>query len=417
MKQLKKNISKTDADSCLFIQHFYWGLERMVSNKLKYPVVFVHGMFGWGESKGFYDILPYWGSTSGDMIKWLNDCGYKCYASTVGPMASSWDQACELYAQLKGTTVDYGQVHSKRHGHDRFGRTYKKPLVPEWNSENKIHLLGHSFGGNCVRLLAHLLANGAPEEAEASGDDVSELFKGGNSDLLCSITAVCAMLGTASAYEAAIRFKLLPILREMASTYSAVTSNTKLSGKVVDIQLEHYGVSRNPNENTVKTVYKTIKKFQNGEDCVQFDMSPEGIKRVDSYARISKNNYYFSYPFNVVHKYKNTNLYLPLGCNFKFLTLTSSLIRLNALLNGNKDAERENDGLVEVSVASYPATEPHVDFDQNSIRKGVWNVMPVTTGDHGSAIGFLSGRFNTRIFYQKHMNLLEAVEAVSLKNK
>ncbi len=387
----------------------------MAFDNLKYPVIFVHGMFGWGERKGFYDILPYWGSTSGDVIGWLNDNGYRCYASTVGPMASSWDQACELYAQLKGTRVDYGEVHAKKHNHERFGRTYDKPLIPDWSENNKIHLLGHSFGGNCVRLLAHLLAHGSPEEVEASGEGVSDLFKGGNSGLLCSVTAVCALLNATSAYQTAERFRLLPILKEMAATYSAVTCNASFSGELVDIQLEHYGVSRNPADNTLKSVYKTIKDFQTGEDCVEFDMSPEGVNKVNSYARIAEDNYYFSYAFNVVRRYKNTKLYLPMGCSFKFLTFTSSLIRLNAVINGEKNAEKENDGLIEVSAASYPDTEPHTDYDENNVRKGVWNVMPVTDGDHGSAIGFLSGRLNTRVFYLKHMNLLEKVEELSFK--
>lgn len=112
----------------------------------KYPVVFIHGMFGWGAGEGINSIVPYWGATTGDLVEWLNGNGCRSYSVSVGPMSSAWDQACEIYAQLTGTRVDYGEVHAKRHNHKRFGREHKTALVPDWSAENKIHFIGHSFG-------------------------------------------------------------------------------------------------------------------------------------------------------------------------------------------------------------------------------------------------------------------------------
>ena len=51
----------------------------------------------------------------------LNEKGIEAYAPAVGPLSSAWDRACELYAQLMGTRVDYGEAHSKMHGHNRYG--------------------------------------------------------------------------------------------------------------------------------------------------------------------------------------------------------------------------------------------------------------------------------------------------------
>jgi len=34
------------------------------------------------------------------------------YAASVAPNGSAWDRACELYAQLSGTRVDYGKAHT-----------------------------------------------------------------------------------------------------------------------------------------------------------------------------------------------------------------------------------------------------------------------------------------------------------------
>ena len=114
-----------------------------------YPFVFVHGLMGWGERSMLDPIMPYWGMTTGNLMKYLNSKGYESYAAQVGPLSGAWDRACELYAQLVGGTVDYGAAHSAAKGHDRYGITYEKPLFEGWSAQKKINLIGHSFGGAC----------------------------------------------------------------------------------------------------------------------------------------------------------------------------------------------------------------------------------------------------------------------------
>ena len=139
--------------------------------KNKYPFVFVGGMLSWGEENGMYK-LPYWGMVCGNLVQQLRDTGIEAYAPQVGPMNSAWDRACNLYAMLTGTRVDYGVAHSKKNNHARYGRTYA-PLVQDWGKElpdggiKKVHLLGHSFGGATMRMLAELLTNGSEEERQA----------------------------------------------------------------------------------------------------------------------------------------------------------------------------------------------------------------------------------------------------------
>ena len=72
------------------------------------PFIFVHGLNGWGGAEGINGIVPYWGATTGDLMSYLQSEGYECYSASVGPMSSAWDRACELYAQLVGSRVDYG---------------------------------------------------------------------------------------------------------------------------------------------------------------------------------------------------------------------------------------------------------------------------------------------------------------------
>ena len=100
-----------------------------------YPFIFVHGLMGWGERSLLDQIMPYWGMTTGSLMDYLNSKGYESYAAKVGPLSGAWDRACELYAQLTGTTVDYGIAHSAEKGHDRFGITYDTPLFDGWSAE------------------------------------------------------------------------------------------------------------------------------------------------------------------------------------------------------------------------------------------------------------------------------------------
>lgn len=146
-----------------------------------YPLVLVHGFMGWGRDEllGF----KYWGGF-GDLQETLNRAGYRTYTGVVGPFASNWDRACELYAYIKGGMVDYGQAHAAAHGHARHGRTFPG-LYPEWGALDdqgrirKIHLIGHSQGGQTVRVLTALLQRGSPAEIAAANP--SPLFQGGKS--------------------------------------------------------------------------------------------------------------------------------------------------------------------------------------------------------------------------------------------
>lgn len=50
-----------------------------------------------------------------------------------------------------------------KHGHNRFGRTYSG-FTPNWSETNKVHLVGHSMGGQTIRTLVQLLKEGSFEE-------------------------------------------------------------------------------------------------------------------------------------------------------------------------------------------------------------------------------------------------------------
>ena len=160
-----------------------------------HPTVFVHGLLGWGTQDALYRAVPYWGLAAGDVLGYLNRCGYDCRAASVGIISSAWDRACELYAALTGGRADYGIAHAQRFGHARFGTAYPAPLVPGWGADKPVDLVGHSFGGATARLLMQLLAHGCPEEvqaAEAAGETPSPLFTGGKAGWVHALVAIAA---------------------------------------------------------------------------------------------------------------------------------------------------------------------------------------------------------------------------------
>lgn len=128
--------------------------------------------------------------------------GYDCYEPSVAPSGSAWDRACELYAELTGTVVDYGKEHSERCGHERFGEDYsKKPLMKDFENA-KIVLLGHSFGGATVRLFSEILANGSEtERAYTDEAELSGFFRGGGGDRLFAVITLAAPSNGTTAYD------------------------------------------------------------------------------------------------------------------------------------------------------------------------------------------------------------------------
>ena len=92
----------------------------------KPDIVFIHGWLGWGEGKLLG--IRGWGGPFLSIRKLFHKKSYNTVELGVGPVSSSWDKAAEAYYQLKGGCTDYGLAHSRKHGHDRFGRCYKAKL-------------------------------------------------------------------------------------------------------------------------------------------------------------------------------------------------------------------------------------------------------------------------------------------------
>ncbi len=386
-----------------------------LENVCKYPVILVHGMFGWGDDEGINERLPYWGANTCNIEEHYREQGFDIYAASVGPASSAWDRACELYARLVGGPVDYGKAHSEKCNHKRYGRFYPEPLLEKWDSEHKIHLVGHSFGGNTIRLLCHLLTYGDEDErAVTDEDELSELFRGGHEDLIASIVTICAPHNGTTTFLAAKKFGLLPAVKFIVYNYMGIMGRSPAEGTVFDFHLEQYGLSDTPGQKDAYPIRRAKKKFKENKDNVEYDLTPEGARDLNNYIEISPNTYYFSYSYNSVTCNFTGQVHIPWYIDFPFLGFTSELILLyNRYFRPGKNypfADYCNDGLVDLTSAMHPKDEPHVSYSPENFEKGIWNVMRTRNGDHGTPIGLLSPVEDTFALYDEIFSIMYEVE-------
>ena len=394
-----------------------------VSYSNKYPMIFVHGYNGWGSNEDIDELIPYWGATCGNLMDYLSGEGYECYSASVGPISSAWDRACELYAQLTGTRVDYGAVHSAKYNHKRYGRTYDAPLFEGWGDQDtsgnikKVHLIGHSFGGTTIRMLAYLMTYGCEEETEGTEDgSVSPLFTGGKENYIESVTCICTPHNSASTYQFTQDLGIFEPLQVISALYCATAGRSLFNGNAVDFHLEQFGLTNTPGKYDADPYLKSVINFlENSDDSCQHDLTPEGMADINSKIKISENIYYYSYAFNTAKKSELTGIYWPeIGTNPIIAAISCYMGHHKEFTDPETgqvydDSWRENDSLCNTISETYPFTEAHRDYDGTNV-KGVWNVMPVSKGDHGTAIGLLADKNVHQTFYINLAKMLTGIE-------
>ncbi len=388
----------------------------LTEDPVGYTYVLVHGMGGWGEGAGINSVSPYWGSFTGSLSGYLRSLDYKVEEATVGPFSSAWDRACELYAQLTGTRVDYGEAHSKQHKHDRYGRTYTTALVENWGSKtqggqlHKINLVGHSFGGNTIRLLASLMEYGAEEEVKESPDDVSPLFTGDKGEYINSVVTLCSPHNGSTLYYVVDHGTL--VQTALGVLYAAGSVTDAIKGGLIDFQLDHFGIRSG--EGDVLTLLN--QRFSTGSDNAFYDLSPDGAAKLNGKIKTVKDICYISYAYCTTQKSVLTANQVPT------LSTMAVLMPIATLIGSYTDTSETatikideswlpNDGLVNVVSARCPGDEtPHEYVSGETIERGQWYVMPTLTGDHGTVIGMNGNKQLTHDFYINLIKLVDSVE-------
>lgn len=352
--------------------------------------VFVHGFQGWGSYDKRNQKLPYWGMRGGDLMAWLQEKGYHAYAASVSPDGSTWDRACELYAQLTGTKVDYGALHSKENSHERFGRDFTgQPLIPSFDENTKLVLIGHSFGGATANLFAELMANGDAREREVTAaEDLSPLFCGGMGERVRCLVALAAGQNGNSSYEMPDGYQLsgdakLPWWSKLAAARFAKATQRKA------------GSTRNP------------------RDCAEYDMHLDAARALNQRISILPHVLYLSVPCSYTQKNAAGHYVPEKGMTPFFLVNSAKMGQFSGTTEGGCTIDErwwENDGRVNTISETAPFGAPQAPLDRENLQAGVWNVFPTYHGDHMSLVGGLIKQHDIRGFYEDLLTLVTSFE-------
>ncbi|MEJ7541979.1 YSIRK-targeted triacylglycerol lipase [Staphylococcus intermedius] len=343
------------------------------------PIVFVHGfsgLVGDNAPKG----SNYWGGSKYKMIEELRKAGYNVFEASVSAFGSNWDRASELYAYIKGGIVDYGAAHAEKYGHERYGRTYEG-ILPNWQPGQRIHLVGHSMGGQTIRLLEQLLRHGDADEIayqREHGGTMSELFQGNHDNMVTSITTIATPHdGTVASDDLGNTEVIKRILYE----YNVFAGR---KGQKIDYGLKQWGLEQREGE----TYAEYAKRVSNSplftsKDTALYDLTREGAKKLNARVDLNPDVYYKSYTGSATYEtIFGTHIADPY-MNIAHV-LTGDLIGMT-----DDSAWRENDGLVSVISSQHPEDEAfeNVDFDTPAV-KGIWQVTPTLKGwDHTDFTG------------------------------
>ena len=388
---------------------------------------FCHGMLGFGEDEKLCQLLPYFGGTAGSFCKELNYEGYEAHALSFSSLGSAWDRACEVYASITGTQVDYGIAHSKKYGHERFGKVYTEAKFPNWGKPaedgdiQRIHILGHSFGGATVRMFAHLLAFGSEEERAVTPEgELSPLFKGGQGDLLKSVTTI------AGPHEGTTVIDAIGIQRPMLEFVSfillgAILGNTPFR-KAYDMQLMQWKLTsdRDGKANPFNMLrIGKMKKLWNACDDVYYDLTLKGAKELNEFLETNPDCYTFSISTDSSERKKN-GMYKQIRSANPIFWYTGWFIghcKHDPSLDIDIDEWwRASDGASCTNSALHPLDEEWQDFEigKTTPKKGMWNVMPPMRRDHGGCVGLgvecIIDPEPLRKYYKEYFDMLRSLK-------
>ena len=374
----------------------------------QHPIILVHGFMGWGRDEmGSY---RYWGGKN-DIENELIKNGFEVYTSNVGPVSSNWDRAVELFYQIKGGQVDYGRGHSKSFGliQKPKGKVYKG-IYPQWDEANPIHFIGHSTGGQTIRMLDYLLRTSIADERNIK--EKSDLLGNVHNNWIKSITGISAPHNGTTLSD--IVTSGIPFLQDFIAI-AAVAGNSFYS-----FDLNQWGFKRNTKETWGK-YFKRIQKHPawGTKNIISWDLSVQGARDLNTLCTANPDIYYFSFVTSNTVLDSTSGRYVPDKS-------MSFIIRANSRLMGMKKAYFsdgsetdstwfENDGIVN-KISMYGPTTGSNGQDPITIYRedellitGQWYVMGEYQSDHKRFVGhnINQNEFDSLItIYKNHAELL-----------
>ena len=359
----------------------------------QYPIVLVHGFIGWGpEEMGGY---PYWGGDL-DLTGFLESFGFEVFTVSVGPVSSNWERAVETFYQIKGGQVDYGKNHSNEWGiiQKPEGRNYSG-LYPEWNYDHPVHFIGHSMGGQTIRMLAYQLTHSFQTDSIFEDVEESTLMNIEQSGWIKSITTISTPHNGTTLSN--LVTKTVPILQNFIILGAVVET------EFYDFDLQHWGFIREENESWIN-YFKRMRNHPawNTKNISSWDLSVQGAQELNTILLAQPDIFYFSFTTSTTHKNKKTGKQQP-DKN------TSLMLRIKSRLMGSKTVQFhdgtatdslwfENDGVVNTISQKGPTTgkndaDPLAYYNSSeTLTPGQWYIMGKIKMDHWKIVG--QGKFS-----------------------
>lgn len=367
---------------------FCFFLLSLLTAENKYPIILVHGFMGWGndEMAGY----KYWGGKN-DFEEYLRQQGFEVYTTSVGPVSSNWDRAVELFYQIKGGQVDYGQGHSEKYGLQQKPTEKNVPgLYPQWDHDHPVHIIGHSMGGQTARMLQYLLENVIYQDQEEYVPETNLLMGYVHTGWIHSITSISTPHNGTTLSD--IITQGIPFLQDVIGV-AAVVGND-----FYDFDLQQWGFAKKENE-TWSAYFRRMREHKawGTKNMCAWDVSLQGARHLNTIAPANSDIYYFSFSTTNTHSDSISGFHVPNES-------MSLILRANARAMGRNKAYwadgsvtdstwYENDGIVN-TISQYGSTtgangaDPIAEYRLDELLiPGQWYHIKTLNMDHKAPLG------------------------------
>lgn len=297
--------------------------------------------------------------------------------------ASLHDRVMQIFYELKGGTVHYGEEHAAFHQHDESGATFPGKF-PQWNEHNPVHLIGHSFGGLTARVL-HAYLND------------SDRFYGHSTtrDWVLSVNTMNAPLnGCLMVYSLGANINFAPLVRWGSPGFCigilahilGYIDSAYIKSNVFDFKLDHWRLGHS-HEHALGTLCRALAGccIHSSTDNAAYDMTLHSQLEWSEYLHSIPGTYYSSV---VGTSYHNVTSYVTYFWYRIRPFLLRSVPRSVLGMDTSDWFAAGGDGLLSVRTQEFPFLSKIENFSLDSLparpAPEVWHVRYVAADHLGS---------------------------------